>query len=104
VAALQDAGLDAEAAASETYVRLQMIDPASGRETKGELVAEFLSRPPVDGALGPVLHPDDIAAGKMTALFSRAEVRDFIDVDPRPSRPSCMAKRSLNMRYFLKSL
>jgi Nucleotidyl transferase AbiEii toxin, Type IV TA system len=27
------------------------------------------------------LHPDDVAAGKPEALFSRAEVRDFIDVD-----------------------
>nr|WP_237419292.1 nucleotidyl transferase AbiEii/AbiGii toxin family protein [Kitasatospora sp. SID7827] len=82
VAALQDAGLGAEAATtSETYVRLRVTDPATGREAKVELVAEFLSHPPVNGVLGPVLHPDDVAAGKMTALFSRAEARDFIDVN-----------------------
>ncbi|WP_329565306.1 nucleotidyl transferase AbiEii/AbiGii toxin family protein [Kitasatospora sp. NBC_01266] len=82
LSALWEEGLEAEAATtSETYVRLQVTDPATGRETKVELVAEFLSHPPVEAALGPVLHPDDVAAGKMTALFSRAEVRDFIDVD-----------------------
>lgn len=31
--------------------------------------------------LGPVLRPDDVAAGKTTALDGRAEVRDAIDVD-----------------------
>lgn len=46
-----------------------------------ELVAEFLNHPPVPSELGPVLHPDDVAAGKTTALDGRAEVRDAIDVD-----------------------
>ncbi|MFJ5594372.1 nucleotidyl transferase AbiEii/AbiGii toxin family protein [Streptomyces noursei] len=55
--------------------------PVSGQENKIELVAEFLQRPPVATEWGPVLHRDDVAAGKMEALFSRAEVRDFIDVD-----------------------
>ncbi len=31
--------------------------------------------------IGPVLHVDDVAAGKMSALFTRAEPRDFLDVD-----------------------
>jgi len=46
-----------------------------------ELVAESLNHPPVPSELGPVLHPDDVAAGKTTALDGRAEVRDAIDVD-----------------------
>ncbi|UGQ09130.1 nucleotidyl transferase AbiEii/AbiGii toxin family protein [Yinghuangia sp. ASG 101] len=58
-----------------------MTDRAAGRTTKVELVAEFLEHEPVATDLGPTLHPDDVAAGKMSALFSRAEVRDFIDVD-----------------------
>nr|WSX75719.1 nucleotidyl transferase AbiEii/AbiGii toxin family protein [Streptomyces sp. NBC_00899] len=65
----------------ETYTRLTVTDPATGTRTKVELVAEFLHHPPVDSDLGPVLHPDDLAAGKTSALFSRAEVRDAIDVD-----------------------
>ncbi len=31
--------------------------------------------------IGPVLHIDDVVAGKMSALFTRAEPRDFLDVD-----------------------
>lgn len=66
---------------AETYVRLMVTDPVSGHDTKVELVAEFLQQPVVASEWGPVLHRDDVAAGKMEALFSRAEARDFIDVD-----------------------
>ncbi|MCQ8829886.1 nucleotidyl transferase AbiEii/AbiGii toxin family protein [Streptomyces malaysiensis] len=63
-----------------TYTRLNVTDPASGTQSKVELVAEFLHHTPVDSDLGPVLHRDDVAAGKTSALFTRAEVRDAIDV------------------------
>ena len=66
---------------SEYYVRLTVTDPETGRESKVELVADIRLREPVRMAIGPVLHPDDVAAGKIEALFSRAECRDFIDVD-----------------------
>lgn len=66
---------------ADTYVRLMATDPVSGHDTKIELVAEFLQQSPVASDWGPVLHRDDVAAGKMEALFSRAEARDFIDVD-----------------------
>jgi hypothetical protein len=66
---------------AETYVRLHVTEPATQRWVKVELVAEFLLHAPVPSELGPVLHRDDVAAGKTEALFSRAEVRDFIDVD-----------------------
>jgi hypothetical protein len=65
----------------DTYTRLNITDPDTGTFSKVELVAEFLHHPPVDSDLGPVLHPDDLAAGKTGALFSRAEVRDAIDID-----------------------
>lgn len=32
-------------------------------------------------AVGPVLHPDDAIANKMSALYGRALARDFIDID-----------------------
>lgn len=31
--------------------------------------------------IGPVLHSDDVMAGKMDALYNRAAARDFIDID-----------------------
>jgi hypothetical protein len=82
IAAYDQAGLRAQIRQhADTYVRLDVTDPAIGRTVKVELVAEFLMNPPVPSDLGPVLHPDDVAAGKLEALFTRAEVRDFIDVD-----------------------
>ncbi|WP_419996949.1 nucleotidyl transferase AbiEii/AbiGii toxin family protein [Streptomyces boninensis] len=66
---------------AETYTRLMVSDAESGAQSKVELVAEFLGHPPVESEYGPMLHRDDVAAGKMSALFSRAELRDAIDVD-----------------------
>ncbi|MFF2850686.1 nucleotidyl transferase AbiEii/AbiGii toxin family protein [Streptomyces sp. NPDC058001] len=84
VAAYEAAGFAVELAhqnSEHTYTRLNVTDPASGIQNKVELVAEFLHHPPVTSELGPVLHPDDVAAGKIAALDGRAEVRDAIDVD-----------------------
>lgn len=65
---------------SPTYTRLNVTDEANLIQSKVELVAEFLHHAPVPSELGPVLHRDDVAAGKTGALFTRAEVRDAIDV------------------------
>jgi hypothetical protein len=82
IAAYEAAGYRVELAQQvDTYTRLNITDPDTGTFSKVELVAEFLHHPPVDSDLGPVLHPDDLAAGKTGALFSRAEVRDAIDID-----------------------
>ncbi|WP_035841565.1 nucleotidyl transferase AbiEii/AbiGii toxin family protein [Kitasatospora azatica] len=81
-AAYEAAGYSVEVAQQvPTYARMNVTDPATGFQSKVELVAEFLHHPPVASDLGPVLHRDDVAAGKTGALFSRAEVRDAIDVD-----------------------
>jgi len=87
IAAYERAGLHAEVRQqADTYVRFDVADPTLGRTVKVELVAEFLMNPPVLSDLGPVLHPDDVAAVKIEALFTRAEVRDFIDVDAPVTR------------------
>lgn len=66
----------------ETFARLSVIDPATPeRPYKVELAANWRARPPVTTDVGPVLHVDDVVAGKMSALFTRAEPRDFLDVD-----------------------
>jgi hypothetical protein len=66
----------------ETFARLTVINAATPqRPHKVELAANWRARPPVTMDLGPVLHVDDVVAGKMSALFTRAEPRDFLDVD-----------------------
>ncbi|MFJ2595178.1 nucleotidyl transferase AbiEii/AbiGii toxin family protein [Streptomyces erythrochromogenes] len=66
---------------AQVYARLHVTDPASGAQSKVELVGDLMHHPPVESDLGPVLHLDDLAAAKTGALFGRAEVRDAIDVN-----------------------
>ncbi|MEV4847661.1 nucleotidyl transferase AbiEii/AbiGii toxin family protein [Micromonospora matsumotoense] len=65
----------------DTFARLAVTGPAAGSPYKVELAANWRSLPPVMMDVGPVLHIDDVVAGKMSALFTRAEPRDFLDVD-----------------------
>jgi hypothetical protein len=66
----------------ETFARLAVTDPAvPDQPHKVELAANWRALPPVMMDIGPVLHIDDVVAGKMSALFTRAEPRDFLDVD-----------------------
>ncbi len=37
--------------------------------------------PPVQMSVGPVLSERDAVAGKLSAVYSRGEVRDFLDLD-----------------------
>lgn len=65
-----------------TFARLAVTDPAEPEHIyKVELAANWRAQPPVQMDIGPVLHPDDVVAGKMSALYTRAEPRDFLDVD-----------------------
>ncbi|MFG2485169.1 hypothetical protein ACGFSI_20730 [Streptomyces virginiae] len=66
---------------AQVYARLHVTDPASGAQSKVELVGDLLHHPPVESDLGPILHLDDLAAAKTGALSGRAEVRDAIDVN-----------------------
>lgn len=61
--------------------RFIAIDPATGAECTVEVFADggrLHDRVTLD--LGPVLHPDDLAADKTLALWGRARPRDFYDV------------------------
>jgi hypothetical protein len=66
---------------SDHFARLWATDTHSGESGKVELAADIRSRAPVTMSIGPVVHVDDVAGGKMEALFTRAEARDFIDID-----------------------
>ena len=58
------------------------ITVSSGKDiAKVELGVDWRQSEPVRLAVGPVLHPDDAVANKVCALFGRAEVRDYVDVD-----------------------
>lgn len=66
----------------DTFARLHVTDPKDpDRQHRVELVANWRAQPPVQMDIGPVLHPDDVMAGKMDALYNRAAARDFLDID-----------------------
>ncbi|NYH81905.1 putative nucleotidyltransferase component of viral defense system [Actinopolymorpha cephalotaxi] len=65
---------------SDDLVQMQVID-AQGRTCMVDLGVFWRARSPVLMEIGPVLHPDDAAAGKMDALYNRWAPRDFLDVD-----------------------
>jgi Nucleotidyl transferase AbiEii toxin, Type IV TA system len=66
----------------DTFARLAVTDPTQpDHPYKVELAANWRALPPVMMDIGQVLHADDVVAGKMSALYTRAEPRDFLDVD-----------------------
>ncbi|MEU0547644.1 nucleotidyl transferase AbiEii/AbiGii toxin family protein [Micromonospora sp. NPDC005979] len=63
----------------DTFARLAVTDGV--RASKVELGVDWRANDPILMAIGPVLHPDDAVANKMSALYGRAFARDFIDID-----------------------
>ncbi|HEX6869754.1 MAG TPA: nucleotidyl transferase AbiEii/AbiGii toxin family protein [Micromonosporaceae bacterium] len=61
------------------FVRLTVSD--GERSSKVELAVDTRANEPIQMTIGPVLHPDDAVTNKMTALYTRAFARDFIDID-----------------------
>ena len=61
--------------------RFVAVDPTDGSECTVEVFADGgRLHPRVMLDVGPVLHPDDLAADKVLALWGRARPRDFYDV------------------------
>lgn len=63
---------------SESFVRLHLFGP-------DELLVDIAidvspGHPPVVSIVGPTFDPEELAGRKLTALFDRAEARDFADV------------------------
>jgi Nucleotidyl transferase AbiEii toxin, Type IV TA system len=63
----------------DTFARL--VVTLDDRTAKVELGVDWRANDPILMSVGPVLHPDDAVANKMSALYGRAFARDFIDID-----------------------
>jgi hypothetical protein len=62
------------------YARLHVVDE-QGAGMDVDLAINWRVDPPVTMRLGPVLSQRDAVAGKVSAAYSRAEVRDLLDLD-----------------------
>lgn len=80
--ALRKRGLEArDADRPPADHRFVAVDPIDGSECTVEVFADGgRLQPRVMLDVGPVLHPDDLAADKVLALWGRARPRDFYDV------------------------
>ncbi|KJE20411.1 protein of unknown function (DUF1814) [Frankia torreyi] len=83
IAASRADGLEVETELrTELIARLHITEPDNSDEVhRVELVANWRIEPPVQMDIGPVLHLDDVMAGKADALCNRAAARDFLDLD-----------------------
>ncbi len=63
----------------ELFARLRVT--LDGEVVEVDLGVDWRARQPVVLALGPVLDEYDAVSNKVAALFSRAEARDYLDVD-----------------------
>jgi len=80
--AYRGAGFDvSETVRAALFLDLHVGDPATGEESDVQLGVNYRAFPPATVRIGPVLDPRDAVAGKMSALWSRGEARDFIDID-----------------------
>lgn len=78
---LSDAGYSVELVRSfAQFARLRLVkDGADVLDV--DLALNWRADPPVRLAVGPVLSERDAIAGKLSAVYSRGEVRDFLDLD-----------------------
>lgn len=81
-AGLLDSGLLVdELRVRPTFVDLRVSDPLTGECSDLQLGLDYRQYPPAQLAIGPVLDVRDAVASKMSALWSRGEARDYIDID-----------------------
>jgi hypothetical protein len=81
-AAYRDEGLSLDVThRAPTFFDVMVSDPRTGETSSVQLGLDYRAHEPARLAIGPVLDVQDAVANKVTALYSRGEARDFIDVD-----------------------
>ena len=80
-AGLRDHGYSLlESRVTEQFARLH-VRTSTGEQVDVDLGMDWRDSEPVQLQVGPVLSLDDAIGNKVSALYSRAEARDFLDVD-----------------------
>ena len=81
VAALRAVGYSVETRRRQDAFAQLTVVSSQGHVTDMDLGVDWRAHPPVLMEVGPVLSIEDAVGNKMAALFSRAESRDYLDVD-----------------------
>ncbi|PVZ52695.1 nucleotidyl transferase AbiEii/AbiGii toxin family protein [Arthrobacter sp. H-02-3] len=81
VAAMRERGFEVEEHRNAPqYAKFSVTSPA-GQRVEVDLAVDWRSEEPVTLSVGPVLSLPDAVASKVSAVYSRAEVRDYLDLD-----------------------
>lgn len=80
-AELRRAGHDVDEVRRTPQFAQLRVTTAEGRSVDMDLAVDWREREPVTLPVGPVLSIQDAVGSKVSALYSRAEARDYIDVD-----------------------
>lgn len=65
---------------AETFARLHVRDPSTGRLGEVDLAADYRGHEPDTLTIGPVLAEADAVASKVATVFSRGYARDYLDL------------------------
>jgi hypothetical protein len=80
--ALQEHGYHVETETRyDSFVQVNVTDPQTGYQTDIDFGLDYRSQQPVRLSIGYVLAEGDAVDDEVAALFSRGEVRDYLDVD-----------------------
>jgi hypothetical protein len=80
-AAMRERGFEVEEHRNAPqYAKFSVTSPA-GQRVEVDLAVDWRSEEPVTLSIGPVLSLPDAVASKVSAVYSRAEVRDYLDLD-----------------------
>ncbi|RFA15617.1 hypothetical protein B7R22_06560 [Subtercola boreus] len=78
---LELVGLNVESVRRAPRFSQLRVTTATGHSVDMDLAVDWRQRDPVALAVGPVLSLEDAVGNKVSALYSRAEARDYLDVD-----------------------
>ncbi|AOY74231.1 hypothetical protein ARZXY2_4732 (plasmid) [Arthrobacter sp. ZXY-2] len=80
-AAMRDRGLEVvEVRNAPQFANFSVVSP-TGQTVEVDLGVDWRAAEPVTLSIGPVLSLEDAVGSKIVAVYSRAEVRDYLDLD-----------------------
>ncbi|MHB1173268.1 MAG: nucleotidyl transferase AbiEii/AbiGii toxin family protein [Lacisediminihabitans sp.] len=78
---LRRAGYDVDDVRRASQFAQLRVTTVEGRSVDMDLAVDWREREPVTLSVGPVLSVEDAMGSKVSALYTRTEARDYIDVD-----------------------
>jgi hypothetical protein len=80
-ATLRESGFEVEEDRNAPQYAKFTVTSLAGQRVEVDLAVDWRSEEPVTLSIGPVLSLPDAVASKVSAVYSRAEVRDYLDLD-----------------------